>query len=245
MEIFGNPSQANYNAGNAFQDELARYRTARGLPAVSIDLGIVESVGFVAEASEEKNKVLETALRRRGVGAPLALDHLLRLVEWAIRTPLRRTPDDSQVVTCLAGWDETAEDSALHRDRRFGTLRLGVAFKTTGTASDTKEDNINSSFALTQKLSLPESGGFPGASRIIADALVGKMAELFNLLSTEIDQAKPMSYYGVESLVAVEVRNWLGTAAKTKVSVFEILQTSSIQELAALAAGRSELLVAI
>lgn len=216
------------------------------MPAVSIDLGIVEDVGFVAEASEEKKQILETALRRRGVGAPLALDHLLRLVECAIRRPLRSTPDQSQVVTCLAGWEETEDDSALHRDRRFGTLRLGVAFKTAGAASESKgNDNVNSSFALTQKLSSPEVGGVAGASRVIADALVGKMAELFNLLSSEIDQAMPMSHYGVDSLVAVEVRNWLGTAAKTKVSVFEILQTPSLQEFAALAAGRSELLVTV
>jgi hypothetical protein len=225
---------------------LARYRTARGLPAVSIDLGIVESVGFVAEASEEKKQILETALRRRGVGAPLALNHLLRLVECAIRKPLRSNINKSQVITCLAGWNETEEDSALHRDRRFGTLRLGVAFKTAGAASESSKgnENSNSSFALTQKLSSPEVGGVAGAARVIADALVGKMAELFNLLSTEIDQAMPMSHYGVDSLVAVEVRNWLGTAAKTKVSVFEILQTPSLQEFAALAAGRSELIVA-
>ncbi|KAF1835370.1 hypothetical protein BDW02DRAFT_290387 [Decorospora gaudefroyi] len=244
--IFGNPSQANYNAGNAFQDELARCRTSCGLPAISIDLGIVESVGFVAEASEEKKQVLETSLRRRGVGAPLALDHLLRLVECAIREPLRSCPDDSQVVTCLASWDETDADSALHRDRRFRTLRLGTSLKTAGAVDDSKNsNNANPSFALTQKLSSPEVGGVPGAARVIADALVGKMADLFNLLSTEIDQAMPMSHYGVDSLVAVEVRNWLGTAAKAKVSVFEILQTPSLHEFAALAAGRSELVRAI
>ncbi|KAH8655375.1 type I polyketide synthase [Xylariales sp. PMI_506] len=240
--IFGNPSQANYNAGNAFQDSLARYRTANGQPAVVIDLGIVESVGFVAEASDEKKQIIETSLKRGGVGAPLALDHLLRLVECSVRHPLRANPDDSQIVTCLAGWDETGEDSALHRDRRFRTLRLGKSFKSGQAAAAADGDKENSSFALTQKLTSPDVGGVTGAARVIADALVGKMADVFNLVASEIDKAMPMSHYGVDSLVAVELRNWLATAAKSKVSVFEILQTPSLMEFAALAAARSDFL---
>jgi hypothetical protein len=211
---------------------------------VVIDLGIVESVGFVAESSDEKKQIIEASLKRGGIGAPLALDHLLRLVESGIRQPLRRTPDDSQIVTCLASWDETAEDSVLHQDRRFRTLRLGTSTKNAVAASAGAGDKESSSFALTQKLSSPEVGGVAGAARVIADALVGKMADVFNLVATEIDRAMPMSHYGVDSLVAVELRNWLATAAKSKVSVFEILQTPSLLEFAALAAARSDLLVA-
>ncbi|KAH7376169.1 hypothetical protein B0T11DRAFT_314546 [Plectosphaerella cucumerina] len=241
--IFGSPSQANYNAGNAFQDALARYRTARGLPAVSIDLGIVDSVGFVAEASDYKKQIIETSLRNGGVGAPLALDHLLRLVEDAVRHPLRASPDDSQVVTCLASWDDMPAESTLRRDRRFGTLRLARSLRKVDVAGGSGgAGEENSSFALTQKLCSPGVGGVAGAAKVIADALAAKMAEVFHLVSSEIDRAMPMSHYGVDSLVAVELRNWLGTAAKSKVSVFEILQTPSLVEFAALVAGRSELL---
>lgn len=47
--VAGHMSQANYAAGNTFQDTLARHRTANGKPAVTIDLGAVRSVGYVAE----------------------------------------------------------------------------------------------------------------------------------------------------------------------------------------------------
>ena len=39
------------------------------------------------------------------------------------------------------------------------------------------------------------------------------MADIFHLVSGEIDKAMPMSHYGVDSLVAVELRNWLSMAA--------------------------------
>ncbi|KAL9059556.1 MAG: hypothetical protein Q9206_001431, partial [Seirophora lacunosa] len=47
--IAGSPSQANYAAGNTFQDALARHRRALGLKATAIDLGVMGEVGIVAE----------------------------------------------------------------------------------------------------------------------------------------------------------------------------------------------------
>lgn len=50
--IVGNRGQSNYCAGNTYQDALARYRVSQGLPATSLDLGMILSVGFVAENAE-------------------------------------------------------------------------------------------------------------------------------------------------------------------------------------------------
>ena len=50
--IIGNPGQANYVAGNAFLDALAYYRRARGLPALTINWGVVGDVGHVAASPE-------------------------------------------------------------------------------------------------------------------------------------------------------------------------------------------------
>lgn len=47
--IIGAISQANYAAGNTYQDQLAYYRRSKGLPAVSLNLGAIEGTGYVAE----------------------------------------------------------------------------------------------------------------------------------------------------------------------------------------------------
>lgn len=120
--ITGHVSQANYAAGNTFQDALGRDRTAHGQPAVVLDLGPVSSVGFVAEADDD----VRARVARTLGSTVLPLSRMLRLIGEAIRHPLRGHPDDSQIVTCIAQYDGLSDDMAARRDRRFGTLQVGT-----------------------------------------------------------------------------------------------------------------------
>ncbi|KAJ5108284.1 Lovastatin nonaketide synthase [Penicillium angulare] len=45
-------SQANYVAGNTFQDGLAQHRMSKDLRASSLDIGVILDVGYVAENSK-------------------------------------------------------------------------------------------------------------------------------------------------------------------------------------------------
>ena len=47
--IIGNRGQGNYASACTFQDAFARYRTRLGLPTHSLDLGMIESAGYVSE----------------------------------------------------------------------------------------------------------------------------------------------------------------------------------------------------
>ncbi len=50
--VIGNPGQANYSAAGTFQDALSEHRRANGLVAMTVDLGIVSDVGYIAENPE-------------------------------------------------------------------------------------------------------------------------------------------------------------------------------------------------
>lgn len=77
---------------------------------------------------------------------------------------------------------------------------------------------------------------------IICDAMVDKLAKLMMVPSADIDPGKPLSTYGVDSLVAVEVRNWMAKEMAVEVSVFEIMANVPMRQLALDLAGKSKVL---
>ena len=48
------------------------------------------------------------------------------------------------------------------------------------------------------------------ATVIIVEALIKRISGIMSLPLRDIDSGKPVHFYGVDSLVAVEFRNWLG-----------------------------------
>ena len=81
---------------------------------------------------------------------------------------------------------------------------------------------------------------FDDAVKCVTEALVQRVSEMFAIPSEEIDAALPMSRYGVDSLVAVEVRNWLAISAKADASIFDIMQSPSLAVLASKVAEKSK-----
>lgn len=241
--VTGNVSQANYAAGNTFEDGLARHRTANGQPAVSIDLGPVEGAGFVFERGEDFIKEVQTSI----TPILISIERITRLIEGAIAVPLRKAcPDQSQIITCLARWDDFGVNQAFKKDRRFGTLRLGDNDGEAKRGGAAGKDS-NSSRVDELRLELETTGKSVPAQKaleLLTALLAAEIGELFSVDPTEVDVSQPLTHHGVDSLVAVRFRNWLSGDVKAKTTVFEILQAPSLTEFARLVATRSALVTA-
>lgn len=57
---------------------------------------------------------------------------------------------------------------------------------------------------------------------------------------TDIDPRRELAAYGTDSLVAVELKNWVLRETKVQVSVFDILQSPSVDALAARVVAKLE-----
>ncbi len=80
----------------------------------------------------------------------------------------------------------------------------------------------------------------PGAAEeIVCEGLVKKLCRALMIEAEDIDTGKPMHAYGVDSLVAVELRSWLTKEMGAEVAVFDIMGSGSIKELAGVVAGKS------
>ncbi|KAJ5338978.1 hypothetical protein N7452_005706 [Penicillium brevicompactum] len=237
--VAGHMSQANYAAGNTYQDALARHRTSNSLPAVTIDLGAVRSVGYVADQEASGNENLRSRVENVGFGS-VDLSAVLGIIDVAIRDPLRKTLEECQIAVG-PNFHAFAKDSAMGRDRRFGTLRITTQ---RGLSSAAAASNSGSGSTAALVAGLKGASSIIEASILLVDALSGKLSDIFSIPLSDIDPELPLARYGVDSLVAVELRNWISGTLKAKVSVFEVLQSASLTEFATLVASKSEFMVA-
>jgi hypothetical protein len=72
------------------------------------------------------------------------------------------------------------------------------------------------------------------ATEIVCTGLMHMLAKATNILFEEMDPHKPPSAYGVDSLVAVGVRNWVLNNFSVEISVFEVLSGKAVADLATL-----------
>ena len=223
--IFGSSSQSNYAAGGTFQDALAFHRTSRGLPGVSINLSVVSSVGYAAEHDGVAERLSNIGYR------VLSEEDVLEAVGRAISSPF--------CGQFLVGVDRRPgphwQETSMGRDRRFAPLQLYELEQTeAGSAiADVAPSNVGAEIA--------RSSSFEEAQNIVVQAVCKKVRDIF-LLEDEINVKVPLTHYGVDSLVAVEIRSWLSKELSSDISIFEMTNQSSIGKLAETATSRSKFL---
>ncbi|KAI0973114.1 hypothetical protein F4678DRAFT_478324 [Xylaria arbuscula] len=213
-------SQANYAAGSAYQDSMAHWRQRYGLPGVSLDLGAVKGVGYVAETSG-------VADRMRKTGETLMLEEstVLRALQSAILEPVGH-PQILLGMNTGPGpqWDPQGK-SQMSRDARYLPLRYHDSRIRQDASS-----RVSGSPSLASQLAKASSRG--DAAELIEEAIVAKLASIFTIPAVDIDLAKAPASYGVDSLVAVELRNMLALQAGAEVSIFTIMQSLTLAALA-------------
>ncbi|KAG7053867.1 beta-ketoacyl synthase domain-containing protein [Colletotrichum scovillei] len=221
--VMGHRGQGNYGCGNIFQDYFAAYRRSQGLRAMTIDIGYLLSVGFVAEHDEYVDHVKAMGLK------VMHKSDLHGLMATALEGSEAHPPQ----VMCGLPYNEHDDAWYWIQDQRFAGLRKTAAGSGAG-----------GSATVSLREELARCGKADNeAVHLITSALVQRLAKLMMMPEDDVDAGKPLSAYGVDSLVAVEVRNWIAKEVAVEVSVFDIMANIPMRQLAADLAGKSKLLV--
>lgn len=235
--VVGNPGQAAYAAGNTYQDALAAYRRARGLRAVAVDLGVMRDVGVLAEKKAESGMLGHW---EDAVGIPEPVFHAL--VKSIIHGQKEGEDVPAQVITGLGSAD-VWNDHGLPQPYYFADPRFdALAMTTAGGRGDGKHPSgANATSAASLASQLAGVSSMEQAAQIVTEALVRRTAEILQMPTSEVDPAQPLYHYGVDSLTAIEVRNWISRELKANVALLEIVSAVPIREFAAKIAEKSQL----
>ncbi|KAI8306078.1 Highly reducing polyketide synthase [Colletotrichum sp. SAR11_240] len=229
--IVGKGGQANYCVGNAYQDALARYRVSHGLKATVLDLGIILSVGYAAEKidvmghlraqgyaalrEEEYHALLDEICNPANSVAPLVRSQIS--LGFEIPEILRSKGIE------FPGWMHEPLFKHIHQIRTMS-----------GNTEESK-DSVNYSMLLAGAETLE------AAENVITKAIIQKLSRALGIDAATIDSSQPLHAYGVDSLVAVELRTWLSKEMGAEVAVFDMVGDSTIRSLGTFVAARSTL----
>ncbi|KAK5626259.1 hypothetical protein RRF57_001974 [Xylaria bambusicola] len=222
--IFGGRAQANYAAANAFQDELAHTRVSLGEKAVSIDLGLMVGEGIVAEDTE-----LLGTLRRWGQFMDVGQSELIALMDHYCDPELPLLQHNEAQVLIGVETAAAIRSKGIDIHHSFSRPMFRQLFRMD--APEHNDDHDSEDKADYSGI-LKRTSSYEAAGELITGWLKVKIAQTLNLQQIDVDEEKPIHVYGIDSLVAVDLKNWFAKEIGAEVQVFVLLGNKPLREVA-------------
>ncbi|KAH7256087.1 BcPKS11, polyketide synthase [Fusarium tricinctum] len=224
VSMVGTVGAGNYASACAFQDGIARYRRRLGLTAYSVNIGAIVEAGYVSE-----NPDVAVNLRKNGLGSVNITEFLSHLSDVL----QNKTAYTQSSLGILPNGDERGLGEARWaNDKRLAQI-FGAENQASNKAVGGGADNVG--------FELQAATTFHEAQDIVCKAIVKQLATILAIETDDIIPARSLDSYGLDSLVGVELRNWIGAYLQVNLPLLVMWNTSSINELAEIVTKGSRL----
>ncbi|KAL9126150.1 MAG: hypothetical protein Q9217_004761 [Psora testacea] len=214
--LIGNHGQSAYCATTTFLEAFSAYRASLGLAASTIDLGAVTEVGYLAVQSEKMQDQM-----RMVMGAEINQRELLAIIDAAISGHIGKG-SNYHSITGLRCTGNDAQKFWSY-DPIFSHMRVKKS------AVQRDIGSATTAFSVRQRLAEVESSG--AAKKVIYDCLAAKFSTVLMIAEEDLSPDKPLGAYGTDSLVAVELRNWIGREMEATVILMDLLADNTLATL--------------
>jgi NADP-dependent 3-hydroxy acid dehydrogenase YdfG len=246
--IIGQWGQANYAAAGSFLDAFVHFRHRQGLVASVIDLGVMGDVGFVSQNQD----ILEN-LRRIGM-LVLREQDLLDTLTLVLKRSRPTAAVSAEVATgqggsqptdlanrnpsqVILGLNTTSPlSSPLNRVPWRRDPRMSIYHNVQGSFGNGIDGHKDGTVASSQRESLRAKlealADDEKKTATIARALAAALATFLIKSEESIPLDRALQHIGIDSLVAIEVRNWIRQQVSVEISTISIVQNLSLCHLA-------------
>lgn len=204
--------QANYAAANAGLDALAHDRRARGLPALSIGWGVWAGTGLVQDEAGAQNVA---QMERQGIRA-------FEPAKGAALFPWLCQRSEAHLMVLPMDWAVFAQARAGRAEAVYRDMLAALPAPSVGTAG------------LSEQLAVAS----PGERRRLMEGLVkDAVGAVLRIAPARLDPRKALGSMGLNSLMAMELRNRLEAATGRSLSATLAWNYPTVEALAAHLAG--------
>jgi acyl carrier protein len=212
--IFGNPAQANYAAANAFLDSLAHHRHALGMPALTVNWGVLGGEGYVA-----RNARVAEFLARQGT-VEISPREVVALLESFLNEGM------DQVLAIRVDWTKWRQffrglqaNPLLERIFASGIESQEAAGQT-------------SDWRLKIESAPPEE-----REGIIRQAIRDSVGSVLRIKPESLRDDQPLTDLGLDSLMGAEIENAIESAIGVGLPPTSLMRARTIGQIATLIAG--------
>ncbi|KAK4231078.1 putative polyketide synthase [Podospora fimiseda] len=235
---------SNYGAANGFLESFAEYRRGLGLPASTIVVTALSEVGFVEENPAAMRKL------RSGGYTILAEKEFLDFLDYSIRHQLPDSTETSPIASCSSGgyvamgidsetpFSDPSCRAVWRRDPRLGSLH-NIGYEAKTGAQGAKETSPASDLLSRARLE-PNILESKEASKVFG-VEIGRRVRTMMMMSnqdSEINLGLTLKQMGVDSLIAVELRQWWKLVFGIEMTTLEIMGGGSLEDLGGITAGK-------
>jgi NADPH:quinone reductase-like Zn-dependent oxidoreductase/aryl carrier-like protein len=209
--IVGTGGQANYASANTVLDSLSYDCCARGINALTISWGYLGQVGFVADHDD-----IAKRFEAMGVSSFSPHEALTLLARF-----LQVNPVHAGIMRVdWRAWKSNAAQRAL--SPRFIEM---IPESNESSESSDKQSGAALRAALREAT--------PAERREMIEGLLRKqVARVLGMSPSKLDVEKPLTDLGLDSLMAVELRNWVEGDLQLSLPTVELLRGPSVLQLA-------------
>lgn len=226
--VIGNRGQGNYVAGCAFQDAVAHFRRAKGMRAVTIDVGVVRNAGVLAEQGMTNTL--------RDFESPYGLDEheLLNLIKTAIAGSESGVAAPQMLTGLATGGSAAAAgvDAWYLSDPKFAIMAKTGARQAAGEAQQ-QDTSVHAQLLAAKTQTEAES--------IVLQGLASRVADVLHTDPSEIDEHRFLHTYGIDSLVSIQIVDWALKSCESRITVLDVMAAVPINETARKIAAKSSI----